>query len=150
MEQRALSPFIRVPNTITELLAAGASVPIGSKGKVYVDGYNDMPTKQKMGIRWVVKDPEGYVAEAYYYPGIDWTFEYVDPDDDHRFYGDQFDLDKVGPYTIAIELFMNQDSPVVVDDYAGVLCVVEAEIYAGHISLQELHYDGVEATIPVL
>ena len=147
MRREGLSLSISVPGTITELLAAGASVPFGTKGKVYVWGYNDMTTKQKMCIQWVVTDPEGYVAEDY---GPDWTFEYVNPNEEHRFYGDQFDINKPGTWAIAISLSMNPASPVIVDSYAGVLCVVEAEAFAGHISQKELEYDSVRGTIPIL
>ena len=38
MRQGAISPFISVPDTIAELLAIGASVPIATRGKVYVRG----------------------------------------------------------------------------------------------------------------
>ncbi|GAH22056.1 unnamed protein product, partial [marine sediment metagenome] len=57
---------------------------------------------------------------------------------------------KPGTWAIAISLSMNLASPVIVDSYAGVLCVVEAEAFAGHISQKELEYDSVRGTIPVL
>ncbi len=118
-------PSTNRPNPSKELLSVGASVPIGTRGKVYVWGRNDMAIKQKMAISWVVKDPDGVVVEDY---GPDWTFEYVNFDEDHRFYGDRFDIDKVGTYTIAIKLFMNPDSPVVVDSYEGDLCTTTLEV----------------------
>jgi hypothetical protein len=61
MRQGALSPFISVPNTIAELLAVGASVPFGQEGKIHVTGYNDMATNQKLGIGWVIRDPDGMI-----------------------------------------------------------------------------------------
>lgn len=149
MERGALSPFIKVPNTITELLSIGASVPIGTKGKVYVWGGNNMAIKQRLGISWIVTDPEGFVAEDYRRGEIDWTFEYVNPDEDHRFYGDQFDIDKPGVWTISIGLYMNEDNPVMVDSYVGVLCVVVEPVFAGKIVLGQLKYDGETVDIPI-
>jgi len=43
----------------------------------------------------------------------------IDPDDDHEFVSDHFDLNKIGTYTIAINLLMNPDSPTVVDRLRG-------------------------------
>ncbi|GAH22054.1 unnamed protein product, partial [marine sediment metagenome] len=132
-----LSPSYNRPSSSKGLLSVGASVPIGTKGKVYVWGYNDMAIKQKMGVQWVVTDPDGIVAEDY---GLDWSFEYVNPDEDHRFYGDRFDLDKLGTYTIAIELFMNPASPVIVDSYEGALCTTTTEVPPEYELLEETIY----------
>ncbi|GAH37212.1 unnamed protein product, partial [marine sediment metagenome] len=49
---------------------------------------------------------------------------------------------------IRIDLIMNLDSPVVVDTYDGVLCVV-TEVFAGTITRKELKYDNVVGDIPV-
>ena len=147
MRQGALSPFISVPDTIGELLlAAGASVPFGARGLVHVEGYNDMATNQKLGIRWYVTDPRGIVVEDY----SDWEAFTTPPNDTHEFIGGRFDIDRAGTWTISIALLMNEASPVTVDTYDGVLCVVEAEVFAGHISKQELEYDETRGTIPVL
>ncbi|GAJ11416.1 unnamed protein product, partial [marine sediment metagenome] len=45
-------------------------------------------------------------------------------------------------------LFMNSDSPVMVDSYDGVLCRVTEE-YAGTIIKKELEYDETRGDIPV-
>lgn len=151
MRREALSPFISVPDTITELLAAGASVPFGEGGKVHVWGYNGMTTTQKMGISWVIRDPDGIipVEEGEY---SDWeAWPNTSPDKDHEFMNPgRFDLNKPGTWTIFIALFMNPDSPVTVDTYNGVLCVVVEEIFAGTIIKKELEYDQTRGTIPVL
>ena len=145
MEQGTLSPFISVPDTIAELLAIGASVPIGTGGKVHVWGRNDMTSNQKLGISWVVKDPDGIVVQDYS-DWQSWTTGYLD---DHEFISwERFDIDKPGDWTISIGLFMNPDDPVMVDSYAGVLCRVTEE-YAGTIIKKELDYDGVRGDIPV-
>ena len=147
MEQRAVSPSISVPDTIAGLLAVGASVPLGQEGKIHVEGYNDMTTNQKLGIGWIVKDPDGIVAEEY----SDWETWTTPPNDTHEFISPgSFDLIKKGTWTISIALFMNPDSPVTVDTYNGVLCVVSEVAFAGHISKKELEYDSVRGTIPVL
>ena len=145
MRQEGISPFISVPDTITELLAAGASVPIGTGGKVHVWGRNDMATNQKLGIHWIVTDPDGIVAQDY----EDWEFGSTGPGDDHEFISfTRFDINKPGDWAIAIALSMNPDSPVTVDSYAGVLCRVTEE-YKGSIIKKELDYDGVRGDIPV-
>ena len=118
MRREGLSPFINVPDTIAGLLAAGASVPFGASGLVHVEGYNDMTTNQKLGIGWIVTDPDGIVAEEY----SDWETWTTPPDDTHEFIGGRFDINKPGTWTIAIALFMNPDAPVTVDSY-------EREVY---------------------
>jgi len=150
MRREGLSPSISVPDTIAGLLAAGASVPFGQGGKVHVEGRNDMATNQKLGISWVIKDPDGMtpVEEGEY---TDWEAWTTPPDDTHEFMNPgRFELNKPGTWTIAIGLFMNEASPVMVDSYDGVLCVVTEEAFAGHISKKELEYDSVRGTIPVL
>jgi len=152
MEQGTLSPFISVPDTIGELLAIGASVPIGTGGKVHVWGRNDMTTTQKLGIHWIVREPptveypDGRVAQDY----EDWEgWPNTSPGDDHEFISwERFDINKPGDWTISIGLFMNQDDPVMVDSYDGVLCRVTEE-YAGTIIKKELDYDGVRGDIPI-
>ncbi|GAJ18064.1 unnamed protein product, partial [marine sediment metagenome] len=73
-----------------ELLSVGASVPIGQRGLVHVWGQNDMAVNQKLGVHWIVKDPEGVVVENY----EDWEMWTTGPNDDHEFIGGRFDLDK--------------------------------------------------------
>lgn len=144
MSQEAISPFINVLDEVSVLLAVGASVPIATRGLVHVRGRNDMATNQKLGIHWVIRDPDGVVVEDY----EDWEAFTTPSDDDHEFIGGRFDIDKSGDWTIAISLTMNPDSPVVVDSYAGVLCRVTEE-YAGTIIQKELEYDSVRGDIPV-
>jgi len=145
MRREGISPSISVPDTIAELLAAGASVPLGQRGLVHVVGRNDMTTNQKLGIVWIIKDPEGLIVEEY----SDWETWTTPPDDTHEFIGGRFDLNKAGTWTISIALFMNQASPVTVDSYDGVLCVVAEEAFAGKIIEMELEYDSVRGDIPV-
>ncbi len=144
MRQKGLSPFISVPNTIAELLAVGASVPLATRGLVHVWGRNDMAISQKLGIRWVVKDPDGVIVEDY----EDWEYGTTGPGDDHHFIGDRFAIDKTGDWTIAIDLWMNQSDSIMVDSYTGILCRVTEE-YAGTIIKKELEYDSVRGDIPV-
>jgi len=81
-----------------------------------------MATSQVMIVSWVVKDPDGVTVESY---GDDAGT--IGSLQDHEFIGGRFDLDKVGTYTIAIRLFMNRASPVVVDSYDGPLCTTSTE-----------------------
>jgi len=145
MRQEALSPSISVPDTIAELLAAGASVPFGQRGLVHVWGKNDMTTNQPMIISWVVKDPTGLTVESY---GDDAGT--IGAGQDHEFIGGRFDINKAGNWTISIGLFMNRADPVLVASYEGILCVVTAEEYIGSIVKKELEYDETRGTIPVL
>jgi len=130
----------------TRVLAAGASVPIGTRGLVHVWGRNDMGTRQILGIAWIVKDPEGVIAEEY----SDWSLFGAAPGVEHEFIGGRFDFNKLGTWLIGISLFMNPDAPVRVDTYEGVLCVVtEEEEFAGTITKKELEYDETRGAIPV-
>lgn len=112
------------PTSPKELLSLAASVPIGQRGLVHVWGQNDMAISQKLGISWVVKDPDGIVVENYQ----DWELGSTGPDDNHEFIGGRFDLNKEGTYTIAASLLMNPDSPVIVDSYEGDLCTTTLEV----------------------
>ena len=112
-----------------------AKVSQGMDGVVTAWGRNDMAVQQQLGMRWEVRDPDGYVMEQY--PGggaINWEYGYTGPGDTQDFIGGRFDLNKLGGWTIYIELFMNPDSPVVVADYYGLLCTVEALEYIGSIT----------------
>lgn len=127
--------------------AIGASVPIGTRGLVHVWGRNDMSSAQRMGIGWTVSDPDGVIVEEY---GTWEAWPYSPPGGEHEFIGGRFDITKPGNWIIIIELRMNPDSPVVVDSYAGLLCVVEEvpEVYAGTITKKELEYDSARGAIP--
>ncbi len=116
-------------------LTIGSSVPIGQRGIITVLGRNDMPTTQQMGIEWTVRDPDGQVVEHY---GPEWEmWPYCPPGDEHKFDGGRFDLDKAGTYTIAVDLLMNRDNPVVVDSYDGDLCIVTTEVPPEYVLIQE-------------
>ncbi|GAI98129.1 unnamed protein product, partial [marine sediment metagenome] len=102
-----------------------SNVPQGERGIVTVLGRNDMATTQRMGIHWVVRDPDGVVVEDYYA----WEmWPYCPPGDEHKFDGGRFDIDKPGTWTITIDLLMNEPDPVIVDSYDGALCTVEAAV----------------------
>lgn len=111
MRQGALSPFISVPDTIDELLAVGASVPIANSGRVHVVGRNDMASPQKMGCTWVVRDPDGVVVEEQTDDWAGWPYPTdVNPNDTHEFISrTRFDLNKAGTWTISMALLMNYD-----------------------------------------
>lgn len=126
-----------------------SGVPSGVEGKIHVVGRNDMAIPMTMGCTWVVKDPQGVTVETHTDDWAGWPAPTdVDPDDTHEFISKgSFNLNKAGPWTIAIGLFMNSDAPVEVASYIGVLCVVEA--LAGTIVKKELEYDSVKGNIPV-
>lgn len=128
---------------------AGGSVPIGTRGLIHVWGRNDMSTTQRLGIGWVVQDPDYEVVEEY---GTWEAWPYTAPGVEKEFVGGRFDINKPGTWIIKIELRMNPDSPVVVDTYEGVLCVAKevAAEFAGTITKMELEYDSVRGSIPVL
>ncbi|GAI25955.1 unnamed protein product, partial [marine sediment metagenome] len=98
------------------------NVPQGTRGLVHIWGRNDMPIRQKLGIHWIVQDPDGLIAEDYQ----DWQFMRMDPGSDHEFIGGRFDFNKPGTWTITMSLSMNPNAPLTVDSYAGVLCTVAA------------------------
>lgn len=120
----ALEVQSRSPKSGTKILTTAASVPIGQRGLVHIWGRNDTSVEQKLGIRWVVRDPDGITVEDY----ADWQFGNTDPGKDHEFIGGRFDLEKEGTYTIAVNLFMNESSPVRVDSYEGALCTTTLEV----------------------
>ena len=100
-------------------------IPPGERGLVHIWGRNDMATTQRMGISWIVKDPDGIVVEEY----STWeAWPYTSPGDAHHFIGGRFDLDKAGKYTINVGLYMNPDNLTYVDTYYGILCTVAAAV----------------------
>ncbi|GAI70341.1 unnamed protein product [marine sediment metagenome] len=105
IQLEVISPSTKPAGPSTELLSVGASVPIGTEGKIHIVGRNDTPTPQEMGCEWVVKDPDGKVVEEHTndWAGWPWPTD-VDPDDTHEFISfldEGFDLNKEGTYTIA-------------------------------------------------
>lgn len=105
-----------------------SSVPIGQKGLVHIWGQNNTTLEQKLGISWVVNDPDGLLVELYpREKDIEWSGD-IKPGTTHHFLGGRFEFFKEGVYTIDVSLFMNPDSPVIVNDYKGVLCTVVVEV----------------------
>lgn len=100
------------------------NIPTGTRVRVRITGRNDMASNQKMGIWWQVKDPDGYVVDEY----SGWETYWTGPGNEQVFRGGSFDLDKVGTYTLIIALSMNPSDPVIVDDFYGTLCSVEAAV----------------------
>jgi len=158
IQLEVISPSTRPIDPIAELLSVGASVPIGTSGKIHIVGLNDMLTPQEMGCTWVVRDPDGIVVEEHTDDWAGWPVPTdVDPGKTHEFISfldEGFDLDKEGTYTIAADLLMNPDSPVVVDSYEGDLCTTtlevppEFDLIQHHIYPYAYIYDGdVEVTM---
>ncbi len=101
-----------------------SNIPQGQRGLVHIWGRNDMASNQKMGIWWQVKDPDGIVVDPY----SKWEALWTGPGNAQEFIGGRFDLNKVGTYTIAIQLFMDLEAQAVVDDFYGNLCSVVAAV----------------------
>ena len=112
-----------------------ADVPIETKALLHVWGRNDMPSNQKLGLSWVVKDPDGRTVEE----GEAWETYHTGPGGQHHFIVppgalDYINLTKEGRYTFSAQLLMNPDDPEVVDDFEGDLCTVSVEVkYVGEI-----------------
>ncbi|MBA7539909.1 hypothetical protein ES705_32198 [subsurface metagenome] len=100
------------------------NIPTGTRVRVRITGRNDMASNQKMGAWWQVKDPDGVVVDEY----REWETYWTGPGNEQVFRGGSFDLDKAGTYTLIIALSMNPSDPVIVDDYYGNLCTVEAAV----------------------
>ncbi len=100
------------------------NIPQGERGLVHVWGRNDMTTTQRLGIHWLVYDPDGILVEDY----EDWSTLYYRQGTDHQFIGGRFNLAKPGTYTINIALSMNPSDPEIVDSYYGNLCTVAAAV----------------------
>lgn len=102
-----------------------SGVPQNKRGLVHIWGRNDTASAQRMGISWVVQDPDGLTIEEY----SAWeAWPYTGAGKEHEFIGGRFNLNKSGRYRIWVHLFMNPDSPEVVDIYYGDLCTVEPEL----------------------
>jgi len=100
------------------------NIPTGTRTRVRITGRNDMASNEKMGIWLQVKDPDGYVAEEY----SRWELGWTGPGNAQEFISGSFELNKVGTYTIAVQLFMDLEAQAVVDDFYGNLCSVEAAV----------------------
>ena len=100
------------------------NIPQGQTARVHVWGRNDMATTQRLGIHWLVYDPDGILVQDY----EDWSTLYYRQGTDHQFIGGRFNLAKPGTYTINIALSMNPSDPEIVDSYYGNLCTVAAAV----------------------
>ena len=121
-------------------------IPRDQRGLIHIWGRNDMATTQRLGIHWLVYDPDGILVEDY----EDWSSLYYRQGAEHEFIGGRFNLAKPGTYTINVALSMHPADPEIVDSYYGTLCTVAvAEEFAGTISRKELEYDASRAGIPV-
>ncbi|GAJ09204.1 unnamed protein product, partial [marine sediment metagenome] len=100
------------------------NIPQGQTARVHVWGRNDMATVQKLGIHWIVRDPDREVVEDY----EDWSFLGYRQGADHKFSGGYHKLDKPGTYTINIALSMNPADAKIVDSHYGNLCTVAAVV----------------------
>ncbi len=129
----------------SNMVGIGAGVPFGVSAAVLIGGTNDMATAQKMGARWQVTDPDGVVVDSY----EDWEMFSTGPGLEHGFVGNQFIIDKPGNWNIVVELLMNLAAPVVVANYAGLLCAVAAEAFLGRITRMELDYDATRVPFPI-
>ncbi len=100
-------------------------IPQDKRGLVHIWGRNDMNQAQRMGIYWIVYDPDGAVAEEH----SEWEgWPYTSPGSSHEFIGGRFNLNKPGTYTINVALSMNPAAPEIVDTYYGTLCTVAAAV----------------------
>lgn len=101
-----------------------SNIPQGERGLVHIWGRNDMATTQRLGIHWLVYDPDGILVEDY----EDWSLLAYRQGAEHEFIGGRFNLDKPGTYTINVALSMNPADPEIVDSYYGNLCTVAAVV----------------------
>jgi hypothetical protein len=116
-----------------------SDIHLGRRCGLYVEGANDMATTQQMGIRWKIKDPDGDVVDSY----EAWeAWPYCPPGEAHRFYhsGGLFDIDKVGIYTLELDLLMNRGDEEIVDDYRGTLCSTIGELPPEYTLIQHTIY----------
>ena len=118
------------------------TIPIGIRGLIHIWGQNNMTTSQKMGIRWVAKNPSGVVAEDY-----EDDAGTIGAGATHEFIGGRFDLNIPGTWTIVVGLFMGPGLTTQVASYSGTLCIVEQ--LKGTIIKKELEYDSARGAIPV-
>ncbi len=120
-------------------LSANSSVPIGQEGLVHIWGQNNSALERELGISWIVRDPDGLLVELYpENKDIEWSA--TGPGKDHEFIGGRFEFFKEGIYTIDVKLFMNPDSPTVVDSYEGALCTTTPEVPREYEEIQHTVY----------
>lgn len=131
---------LAVQSPSTNALISGSSVPIDQKGLVHIWGRNDMPTSEKLGIRWWVKDPDGLEVQDY----SDWEWGGTGPGAEHEFLAPRFDFDKPGMWKIVVFLFLAIDGdtnrPALLDTYDGDLCAVTTEIPPEYKLIQHTIY----------
>ena len=120
-------------------LSAASSVPIGQEGLVHIWGQNNSALERELGISWIVRDPDGLLVERYpENKDIEWSA--TGAGKDHEFIGGRFEFFKEGIYTIDVKLFMNPDSPTVVDSYEGALCTTTPEVPREYEEIQHTVY----------
>ena len=102
-----------------------SNIPQGKSGLVHIWCRNDMETTQRMGLAWLISDPDDEIIEMW----GEWeAWPYTGPGDEHEFIIGPYTLDKVGAYGMGVGLNMNHDDPQMVDGYSGILCTVAAVV----------------------
>ncbi len=85
-----------------------SSVPVGQKGLVHIWGQNNTTLEQRLGISWIVSDPDGLLVEQY----SDWSGN-IKPGQDHEFIGGRFEFFKEGTYTIEAVSYTHRKLPTI-------------------------------------
>ncbi len=116
-------------------LIPAANIPLGQRGLIHVIGRNNMTTSQKLGISWLMRDPDGRLVEDY----KDWQTFKASPNDTHEFIGGRFDINKRGIWTIIVVLFMNPEAPIEVARYSG-------NLFSAVVELEEPQFSDLTAT----
>lgn len=129
----------------TKVDAPASGIVRDTRVLLRVSGRNTTTSTQRMGVKWVIKDPDGLIRESY---SVWELFPYTGAGSEHEFLGDRFAYNKVGTWSVNIELLMNEPNPVIVDSYGGTLCTVGAE--GDGVPEPPGGYKGVIETLSVL
>ncbi len=105
------------------------SLPQGASARLRVRVRNDMSASQKLGIAWVIVDPDGGVVQSY----SDWETFSTGVGGTHDFVGSSaILLSQAGNYRVRIDAYIYPDGSHSVDCYDGVLgTVIPQEVATG-------------------
>jgi len=105
------------------IASTAVHVDKGKSGLIHVFGHNDTDEAQKLGIHWLVFDPDNIVREDY----STWeAWPYTGGGVTHEFIGGRFTFDKVGYWVIICGLFAWPEEQVAADAIGGTICLVGA------------------------
>lgn len=112
---RMTRKYIKHDGSALQDIPAG-DIPLNDSTQIHVYCEHDHPSVKRLGVDWVIKDPDGHVADRY-----DAEDNVAAQKEKHFYDYSGPRLTKAGIYTIDIKFYVEG---TLVDSYSGTLCTV--------------------------